>query len=50
VIVALLAPAIIPWVLPWREQPIARELQEVNIVTSREGEGTTLSFSIRRLC
>jgi hypothetical protein len=90
VIVALLAPAFLPWVLRWREQAIARELQEVNtarplaearraafewtaatrglglglpivkglveahgsriIVTSREGEGTTFSFSIRRLC
>jgi signal transduction histidine kinase len=30
VIVALLAPAFLPWILRWREQAIARELQEVN--------------------
>ena len=30
VIVALLAPAFLPWILRWREQSIARELQEVN--------------------
>ena len=30
VIVALLAPAFLPWLLRWREQAIARELQEVN--------------------